>query len=226
MRRQVPVAGRVLRTCRSDEMMSCEAEGGRLGGRDRGVRRRSFRHASGLLELPLLDGGRDDGVDASASALASRGVGRLERRRLDRVVDDQRRRRPARSRSRPFGITSRVPMTDSGTIGRPASIASRKLPRLEPRDVAVRAARALGEDDERQPVRHQRAPALQDAGAVGMPAIDEQMAAAPQVPAEHREPRQRLLGDDPQLVRQRREDAPGCRRCSGGSTRRRRSCPA
>ena len=46
----------------------------------------------------------------------------------------------------------------------------------------------------------------QNAGAIGMPAIDEQMAAAPQMPAEHRKPRQRLLGDDPQLIRQRRED--------------------
>ena len=33
-------------------------------------------------------------------------------------------------RSRPFGITARVPMTATGTTGSCASIASRKLPAL------------------------------------------------------------------------------------------------
>ena len=33
-----------------------------------------------------------------------------------------------------------------------------------------------------------------------MPAIDEEVAAAPQMPAEHGKARQRLLRDDPQLA--------------------------
>ena len=63
----------------------------------------------------------------------------------------------------------------SGTIGRPASIASRKLPPLNRPTRPVRASRALGEHDERQPLRHQALPALQDAERVGIPPIDEQV---------------------------------------------------
>ena len=79
-------------------------------------------------------------------------------------------------------MTARVPMTASGTTGRPASIARRKLPALNLATRPLPAARPLGEDDERQPFRHQRAPALQDAGAIGTPPIDEQMAAAGEMP--------------------------------------------
>ena len=77
--------------------------------------------------------------------------------------------------------------------------------RLELRDVTVAAARPLGVDHQRR-LRHQRPPAFEDTGAIGIPAIDEQVLAAPQMPPEHGKLRQRLLGDDPQLVRQRPED--------------------
>ena len=77
---------------------------------------------------------------------------------------------------------------------------------LEARHAAVGAARALGVDDERQPVGHERPPSLQDARAIGMLSVDEQVAAALQVPAEHGKPRERFLRDDPELIRQRRED--------------------
>ena len=55
---------------------------------------------------------------------------RLDCRRLNRIVDDQ----PTSAgsvRSRPFGITARVPMMATGTIGSCASIARRKLPALK-----------------------------------------------------------------------------------------------
>ena len=42
--------------------------------------------------------------------------------------------------------------------------------------------------------------------SVGTLTIDEQVSAAAQVPSEDGKPRQRFLGNDPQLVRQRRED--------------------
>ena len=104
-----------------------------------------------------------------------------------------------------MGITARVPMIASGTIGRPAWIARRKLPALNLATRPSGAARALGVHDERQPVGDERAPSLQDARPIGIAAIDEQMAAALEMPAEHREPGQRFLRDDAQLVRQRAE---------------------
>ena len=81
-----------------------------------------------------------------------------------------------------------MPITASGTIGRPAWIASRKLPALKRADAAVATACAFGVDDQRQPFGDEGAPAAQDAAPIGMPAIDEQVPAAPQMPAEHREP--------------------------------------
>ena len=81
-----------------------------------------------------------------------------------------------------------------------------KAARLELGDAAVAAARTLGIDDQGQPFRHERTPAREDAPPIGVVAIDEQMAAALQMPAQHREAGQRLLRDDAQLVRQAAED--------------------
>ena len=71
-------------------------------------------------------------------------------------------RRPATVRSRPFGITCRVPITASGTIGSPASIASRKLPPLKrpTRPSGLRVPSAS--DHQRQAFGDQRPPAAQE----------------------------------------------------------------
>src|SRR5438309_11259443 len=108
-------------------------------------------------------------------------------------------------RKRPFGITPRVPTTASGTMGSPAWIASMKLPPLNlatcPSQLRVPSAKMMSDSPSETSARQRL-----NARAIGIPAIDEQVAAAFEVPAEHRKPRERFLRDDPQLVRQRRED--------------------
>ena len=177
------------------------------------------------MRRPSRLDGRDD-RDAIGERL---GVAGRRRARAPAAESDRGRsasRRPARSAAGLSASPARVPMTASGTTGSPASIASRKLPALKratwPSGLRVPSAKMM----QRQPFRDERPPAVQDPGAIGMRAIDEQVPAALQVPAEHGKLRQRFLGDDPQLIRQRRRRAPACRRCSGDSTRRRRSCPA
>ena len=103
-------------------------------------------------------------------------------------------------RSRPFCITARVSDDRQRHDRQPGFDREQEAAGLEAPDAAVHAAGAFREDDERQPVAHERPPAAQDAGAIRVSAVDEQVAAALQVPAEDRKPRQRLLRDDPQLI--------------------------
>ena len=86
-------------------------------------------------------------------------------------------------RRRPFGITWRVPMTASGTIGSAASIASRKLPALKrdtrPSQLRVPSAKMISDSPSETSARQRsRMPARS-----GLLPIDEQVAAALQVPA-------------------------------------------
>ena len=90
-------------------------------------------------------------------------------------------------REPPFVITSIVPETDSGTIVSPASSASEKAARLEAVDPAVGASRAFRKNNQRDAVGHETPPPIQDAGAIGIAAIDQQMPGPPQMPAEKRE---------------------------------------
>ena len=110
-------------------------------------------------------------------------------------------------RSRPFRHHGRrVPMIATGTIGSPASIASRKLPALNratcPSGLRVPSAKMISDSPSDTSARQRRRMPARS----GCRRSTNRCPPAPQVPAEHRKPRQRLLGDDPQLVRQRRED--------------------
>ena len=69
-----------------------------------------------------------------------------------------------------------------------------------PSTLRVPSGNTMSERAPRDELRHP----LQDAGA-GIRAIDEQVPGPLQVPAEKRNPPERLLRDDPQLQRQRRE---------------------
>ena len=134
------------------------------------------------------------------------------------------RRRPAGSSARPLRITWRLPTIDSGTIGRPACTAGSRLPPLNGADAAVAAAGALGKDDQRQAARGERV-----APSAKTPRGSGRLRSTSMCPVRRRcQPRNGKrpsdrLGDDAQLVRQRSRTAPGCRRCSGGWRRRRRS---
>ena len=81
-----------------------------------------------------------------------------------------------------------------------------KAPAFESADVPVRAARALGKNDQRNAVGDEPAPAAQNARPIWIAAIDQQMPGAAQVPTEKRELPERFLRDDAQLKRQRREN--------------------
>ena len=133
--------------------------------------------------------------------------------------------RPGQVISRPFASRGGCRRPTAGTIGSFASIASRKLPALNGPTPPVGAPRPLREDDERQAVADERASTSEDAAAIRTPAIHQQVPRPPQVPAQERERPERLLRDDPQLPRQRTRRSPGCRRCSGGSTRKCRCAP-
>jgi hypothetical protein len=75
---------------------------------------------------------------------------------------------------------------------------------LESRQPAVGAARALGEHHQRDPLVHERTHAAEDL-ETGMLPIDQHVAGAGEVPAEEREPAERRLGHDAELIRQRPE---------------------
>ena len=120
------------------------------------------------------------------------------------VVDGERARRPGTAISRPFLMTCRLPATLTGTTGSPASIATRNGAPLNrptaPSTLRVPSGNTISECG----LATSRAILLDDAGA-RVPAVDEQMTGPLEMPAEKREPPERLLGDDPQLQRQRRE---------------------
>ena len=158
------------------------------------------------LNWLTLDCRGHDRVDAVGERLRIVDGRRLERRRLNRIVDDRASPRAGSVRSRPFGITWRVPITATGTIGRPASMASRKLPALNratwPSGLRVPSAKMMSDSPSDTSARQRlRMPARS-----GCFRSTNRWPPALQVPAEHRKARQRCLRDDPQLVRQRRED--------------------
>ena len=109
-------------------------------------------------------------------------------------------------RSRPFGITWRVPITASGTIGRPAWIASRKLPALNratrPSQLRVPSAKMISDSPSDTSARQR----------FRMPARSGCRRSTNRWPPRLRcqpstgKPGERLLRDDPQLIRQRREE--------------------
>ena len=116
----------------------------------------------------------------------------LSARRLEAGRSAPGRARPgARARGRSSAGSSasrdgcRSP-TPAPAAGRPGS-PSRKLPPLKRADAAVGAPRALGEHDQRQPLRDQALPPLEDAERIGTVPIDEQVAGPAEVPAEERE---------------------------------------
>ena len=147
---------------------------------------------------------RDDGVHALGELPRVVNRGRLHRRRLNRIVDDQSDVR--RLGPQPSFRHHRAGADDRDRDDRQLRFdREQEAARLEFRDMTVAAAGAFRIDDQRR-LRDQRPPPLENAGAIGILAVDEEMLAAFQMPAEHRKFRQRLLRDDPQLVRQRRED--------------------
>src|SRR5712691_8565044 len=161
--------------------------------------------ASDAGRLPRVDRGGNDGAHAIGQRLRVTGSRRLERRRLDRVVHDQ--HHVGRLGPQP-SLRHHVPRADhrERNDGQPGLDGEQETAALETADAAIRAARALRVDHERQPFRHERPPAPENARAIGMTAIDEQVAATAEMPPEHRESRQRRLRDDPQLIRQRGEE--------------------
>ena len=104
----------------------------------------------------------------------------------------------------PSVMTNLLPAMLTGTTGSAASIASRKMPPLNRPTVPSDAARALGKNDERARAATRLAIRFR-MPAPGFLPIDEQVTGPPQVPAEKRNPPERLLRHDPQLQRQRRE---------------------
>src|ERR1043166_6552784 len=154
--------------------------------------------------LQRIDGARNHRANAIREGLGVRRRGIVERRRLNRIVDDQ---------THVCGLGPQAPfrpplprIDDRERRDRELSLdRQQEAAALEPIHAAVAAARPLGVNDQREALRHERAPAVQNSRAIRMRAIDEQMTAAAQVPAEHGKARERLLGDDAKLVRQRRE---------------------
>ena len=124
---------------------------------------------------------------------------------VDRRVDHQR-RVTGLVVSSPLRITCRVPSTVTGTIGNSGLDRQQHAAGLEQPDPTVRATGAFGEHDQRQALPDQRLPSPQDAGAIGIAPIDQQVARPAKMPAEKRKLPERLLGDDAKLERQRRED--------------------
>jgi len=150
-------------------------------------------------------GSHDDVVDLIGEPLGITHPRRGDRWRHDRSVHDE--LDIPRLRAETALLHDVARSNDSKRNDRQSGFERKqKAAGLEPPDRAVPAPRPLGEDNQREPVLHERAPPVEDANVVGVLAIDEQMPAAAKVPSKHREPRQRCLRDDPQLVRQRRED--------------------
>ena len=89
---------------------------------------------------------------------------------------------------------------------------------LETADLAIRASRAFGKISATCRRRPAAASGSRMPDRSGLLPIDEQMAGAREVPPEKRKSAQRFLGDDAELKRQRGEDRPECRRCSGDWT--------
>ena len=139
---------------------------------------------------------------ASARAIAHRRARSIAG--VDRIVDGE---RHVAGTHHQLSLRHHVAAADdaTGTIGRPASIASRNVPPLNRADRAVDAARAFGKDDQRHAARSPAAPSSSRCRPPGF------FRSTSRCPVRRRcQPRngnraERLLGDDPQLERQRRE---------------------
>ena len=184
--------------------------------RRRGPHRRSRRSA---IEAP-----RQRGVTI-ASPLPQRL--RVVRRTADAAPPGAgRRARAGRTLDSPRGTTAFTPTSETGTTGTPASSARLKLPRLKRRTIAVRAARALGEDDDARAARIRRAAASRLRRARnGLLRSIGMWPSEPDRPADQRNEATatacRRSGSRPAGGRRRRRCRGRCR----GSPRRRRARP-
>src|SRR4029079_5721540 len=73
---------------------------------------------------------------------------------------------------------------------------------LELDDPAIDTSRSFRKQNQRQSVGRESSGPGENLRAIRLAAIDQHVTGAPQVPADYRELAERLLGDDPQLVRQ------------------------
>src|SRR5688572_12689052 len=145
--------------------------------------------------------GRDDAADTLGEFPR---VGAAERRGVDRLVDDQPDIPGIRCES---AFQHHVTAADHGDRNYREARLEREIETapLEASEPSVAASRALWKHDEAEAVRGQSRRPSKDPRPVRTAAIDQHVPRAPQVPAEKRKVPERLLGDDPELKRQRPE---------------------